>query len=91
MMFDNAGIDYSRMLLFVFSFLIFGKIEPNSHAFSRLWLHRLQSGHVKVVKKIKCYVKDINFLGLITINNISTPFFSWKIPGILFVSVIDNY
>ena len=33
-MFDNSGIDYSRMLLFVLGFLVYWKIEPNSHAFS---------------------------------------------------------
>ena len=33
MILDNSGIDYSRMLLFV-GFLIYWKIEPNSHAFT---------------------------------------------------------
>ena len=39
MIHDNSGIDYSRMLLFVFAFLVYWKIEPNSHAFSRLRQH----------------------------------------------------
>ena len=47
MIIDNSGIHYSRMLLFLFGFLLYWKIE--------------QRGHVKVVKKIKCDVKDINF------------------------------
>ena len=34
MIFDNSGIDYSLMLLFVLGFLVYSKIEPNSHAFS---------------------------------------------------------
>ena len=36
MIVDNSGIDYSRMLSFVFGFLVDWKIEPNSLAFSRL-------------------------------------------------------
>ena len=32
MIIDNSGIDYSRMLLFVFGFLVYWKIEPNSRA-----------------------------------------------------------
>ena len=39
MILDNSGIDYSRMLLFVLGFLVYWKIEPNSHAFSRIWQH----------------------------------------------------
>ena len=50
-----------------------------------------KSGHVKVVKKKKCDIEDNNFLGFITINNISIPFFNWKIAAILFVSVVDYY
>ena len=30
MILDNSGIDYSRMLLFVFGFLVYWKIEPFS-------------------------------------------------------------
>ena len=33
MIFDNSGIDYSQMLLLVFGFLVYWKIEPNSRAF----------------------------------------------------------
>ena len=97
MMLDNSGIDYSRMLLFVFGFLVFWKIEPNSRSFSCLrqhlvtWFKTLQIGHVKVVKKTKCDVIENNFYGFITINNISTPFFNWKIAAILFVGVIEHY
>ena len=29
MMFDNSSIDYARMLLFVFSFLLYQKMAPN--------------------------------------------------------------
>ena len=36
MIVDNSGIDYSLMLLFVFGFLVYWKIEPYSPAFSRL-------------------------------------------------------
>ena len=39
MILDNFGIDYSRMLLFVLGFLVYWKIEPNSHAFSRIRQH----------------------------------------------------
>ena len=39
MILDNSGIDYSRMLLFVLGFLAYWKIEPNSHAFSRIRQH----------------------------------------------------
>ena len=39
MVLDNSGIDYSRMLLFVLGFLVYWKIEPNSHAFSRIRQH----------------------------------------------------
>ena len=39
MILDNFGIDYSRMLLFVFGFLVYWKIEPNSRALSRLRQH----------------------------------------------------
>ena len=36
MILDISGIDSSRMLLFVLGFLLYWKIEPNSHAFSRI-------------------------------------------------------
>ena len=39
----------------------------------------------------KGVVKDKKFLCFITINNISTAFFNWRIAAILFVSVIDYY
>ena len=39
MILDNSGIYCSRMLLFVFGFLVYWKIEPNSHAFSRIRQH----------------------------------------------------
>ena len=39
MILDHSGIDYSRMLLFVLGFLVYWKIEPNSHAFSRVGQH----------------------------------------------------
>ena len=52
---DNSGIEYSRMLLFVLGFLVYWKIEPNSHASDNTWLMTwLQTGHVKVVRKTKC-------------------------------------
>ena len=88
MILDNSGIDYSRMLFFVLSFLVYLKIEPNSRASGYTLL---QTGHVKVVRKTKCDVKDNNSQGFITINNISAPFFNWKIAEIHFVSAIDYY
>ena len=36
---DNSGIDYSWMLLFVLGFLVYWKIEPNSHVFSHIRQH----------------------------------------------------
>ena len=92
MILDNSGIDHSRMLLFVLGFLVYWKIEPNSRASGNTWFTIwLQTGHVKVVRKTKYDVKDNNFLCFITINNISTPFFNWKIAAIHFVCVIDYY
>ena len=62
MILDNSSIDYSRMLLFVIGFLVYWKIEPNSRASGNAWLMTwLQTGHVKVVRKTKCDVKDNNF------------------------------
>ena len=92
MILDNSGIEYSRMLLFVLGFLVHWKIEANSRASGNTWFTTcLQTGHVKVVRKTTCDVKDNNFKGFITINNISTPFFNWNIATINFVSVIDYY
>ena len=39
MILDNSCIDYSRMLLLVFGFLVYWKFEPNSGAFPRLRQH----------------------------------------------------
>ena len=39
MVLDNSGIDYSLLLLFMLGFLVNWKIEPNSHAFSRIQKH----------------------------------------------------
>ena len=51
MILDNSGVDYSRMLLFVFGFRVYWKIEPNSRAFSRLRQHLLYKQlDYKVVK-----------------------------------------
>ena len=68
MILDNSGIDYSRMLLFVFGFLVYWKIEPNSRAFSRLLAPPATPGlrlDYKVVtsklSKKQCDVKDNNF------------------------------
>ena len=92
MLLDNYGVDYSRMLLFMFGFLVYWKIEPNTLTYGNTCFTTcLQSGHVKVAKETKCDVTDKNFLGFITMNNISTAFFNWKITAILFVSVIDYY
>ena len=74
MILDNSGIDYSRMLLFLFGFLVYWKIEPNSRAFSRLRQHLVTSKRSRQSYQKKCDVKEYNFLGFITINNISTPF-----------------
>ena len=47
MILDNSGIDYSRMLLFVLGFLVYWKIEPNSHASGNTWFTTwFQSGHI---------------------------------------------
>ena len=92
MILSNSGIDYLRMLLFVLGFHVYWKIEPNSRASGNAWFTTLlQTDHVKFVRKTKCEVKDNNFLGFITINNISTPFFNWKIAAIHFDGVIDYY
>ena len=90
MILDNSGVDYARMLLFVFVFLVYWKIKPNSRASRNTWFTTwLQSGQVKVVEKTKCDLKEQIFKGFSTINNIFTPFFNWNIAAILFVSVID--
>ena len=34
---DNSGKNYKRMLLFLFAFLVYWKIEPNSRAFGNTW------------------------------------------------------
>ena len=75
------------MLLFVLGFLVYRKTELNSRASGNTWFTTwLQTGHVKVVRKTNCDVKDNNFLGFITINNIYTPFFNWKIDK--FISLV---
>ena len=52
MILDNSGMHYAPMLLFVFGFLVYWKISPNSRASGNNWLTMwLQSGHVNVVKK----------------------------------------
>ena len=64
MIFDNSGIDYSGMLLFVFGFLVYSKIEQNSLAFSRLWhntVYDLITKRSRQSCKKKCDVKDNNF------------------------------
>ena len=86
----NSGIDYSRVLLFVY-----WKIEPNSHAFSRVRQHvvydLISKRYHLNCQKTKYDVTDNNFKSFITINNISTPIFNCKIAAIHFVSVIDYY
>ena len=62
MILDNSGKYYSRMLLFVLGFLVYWKTEPNSLASGNTWFTIwLQTGHVKVVTKTKCDVKNNNF------------------------------
>ena len=39
MILDNSGIDYAEILLFVFGFLVYCNIEPNSRYFSCLRQH----------------------------------------------------
>ena len=62
MILDNSGIDYSRMLLFVFVFLVCWKIAPNSRAFSRLGQHLAYDLITKLSRqscqKTKCDVTD---------------------------------
>ena len=65
MILDNSGIDYSRMLLSVLGFLVYWKIETNSHAFSRIRQHVVydlnsKRSHLNY-KKNKCDVTDNNF------------------------------
>ena len=90
MILDNSGIDYSRMLLFVFGFLVYWEIEPNSRAPATPGL-RLDYKSVMSKLSKKSDFKEHIFKGFITINNISTPFLNWKIAAIIFVSVIDYY
>ena len=85
MILDNSGIDYSIMILFVIGFLVYWKIETNS-LYNLITKRSRQS-----CQKTKCDVKDNNFQGFITINNIFTPFFNSKITAIPFVGVIDYY
>ena len=64
MILDNSGIDDSRMLLFVLGFLVYWKIKPNSHAFSRIRQHVVydlisKRSHVNC-QKTKCDVTDNN-------------------------------
>ena len=92
MILDNSGIDYSQILLFVLGFLVYWKIEPNSHTFSRIRQHVVynlisKQSHLNCKKK-KCDVTDNNFKGFITINNISTPIFNWKIAAILLLVLL---
>ena len=62
MILDNSGIDYARMLLFVFGFIFYRKISPNSRASGNFWITTwLQSGHVNVVKKYIYNVRENNF------------------------------
>ena len=66
MILDNSAIDYSRMLLLVFYFLVYKKIEPNYR--QRLLAPPATPGlrldynadKSKLSKK-KCDVKDNNF------------------------------
>ena len=62
MILDNSGIDYSRMLLFVPGFLVYWKIEPNSHAFSRIRQHvfydLISKRSHQNYQKTKCDVTD---------------------------------
>ena len=95
MILDNSGIAYSRMLLFVLLFLVYCKIEPNFHAFSRFLQHVIydlisKRSHLNCQRN-KMWRHRRQFLRFITINNISTPIFNWKIAAIIFVSVIDYY
>ena len=49
MILDNSGRDYSRMLLFVFVFMVYCKIEPNSRTSGNTsFTTWLQSCHVKM-------------------------------------------
>ena len=62
MILHNFAIDDSRMLLFVLGFPVYWKIEPNSRASGNTWFTTwLQTGHVKVIRKTTCDVKDNNF------------------------------
>ena len=95
MILDNPGVDYSRMLLFVLGFLVYWKIEPNSHEFSRIRQHVVydlisKRSHLNCQKN-KMWRDRQQFVGFVTINNIYTLIFNWKIAAILFVSVIDYY
>ena len=66
MILDNSITYFLQMLLFAFGFFAYWKIEPNSHASGNTWfMTLLQCGHVKVVQKTKCNIKDNNFLGFV--------------------------
>ena len=95
MMLDNSGIDYLRMLLFVFGFLGYWKIEPNSCAFSRLRQHLVFNLVTKrsrqSSKKQNVTSKKTSFKVLLQWIIFSLHFSIEKKTAIIFVSVIDYY
>ena len=64
MILDNSGIDYVRMLLFVFGFLSYWNISPNSRAFSRprqQLLYYVMTKRPRQCGQKMCDVKDFFF------------------------------
>ena len=60
---DNSGIDYARMLLFVFGFLVYFKIAkilaPSLAAGNTWFTTWLQIGHLNAVKKNVTWEKTV--------------------------------
>ena len=58
---DNSGIDYSQILLFLLGFLVYWKIEPNSHASGNTGLRLDYQSVMSKLSKKKCEIKEHNF------------------------------
>ena len=54
--FNDTGIDYARMLLFVLGFLVYWKISPNSYSFlaMRVYDRRHSAFYVTGHRKVEC-------------------------------------
>ena len=66
MILDNSGIDYSRMLLFLFGFLVYWKLDQIlSTSSDSAWQHLVYD---LITKRLRQSCKRQQFLGFITIN-----------------------